>query len=563
VNRAYTAIILLSFLSIITTCLGVALALKLRENAMAIAAGIGFSAGIMILISILELIPESIAAMGIGATVGSACTGAILIWVANLVIPHLHLVEENTIADKAIIRSVYLVVFGLILHDVPEGFAMANAYVASPALGLLVALAIALHNLPEEFAMAVPAVMLKSRRFLFGAALLSALAEPLGAVIGLMAVGIAPALNAHFLAFAAGAMIFISIHELIPMARRYRHVGLFVCGVLLSALVYWLLADITAGQAAPRLKEERLSSVRESLGPCNRAHNQDAFRFPAEEARALPAMPRNVQFTRCGIWLALVFTIISSWAAAAMSAEPQAKGGPVRITVVYNNVPHAPGLAAAWGLAAVIETGGGRVLFDTGGNGPILLANLQRLGIDPASIDAVVLSHIHGDHTGGLDDFLGRHSNVTVYMPRSFPAPFRRMVEQRGARVETVSGPRRLFANLHSTGEMGEGIQEQALIINTDQGLVVVTGCAHPGIVEIATAVRGYLNKEIYLLMGGFHLLGLSESKLRGTVQALRGLGIHKAAPSHCTGDAAIALFRENWKSDFIEGGCGAIIEIP
>ncbi|HEY7555183.1 MAG TPA: ZIP family metal transporter [Candidatus Binatia bacterium] len=95
------------------------------------------------------------------------------------------------------------------------------------ALGLLVALAIALHNLPKEFAMSVPAVVLKSKGFLFGAALLSALAEPLGAVIGLVAVGLAPALNAHFMAFAAGAMLFVSIHELIPMARRYRRVGCF------------------------------------------------------------------------------------------------------------------------------------------------------------------------------------------------------------------------------------------------------------------------------------------------------------------------------------------------
>jgi len=250
VNATHAAVILLSLLSCLTTCIGVALALKLRENARAIAAGIGFSAGIMILISALELIPESIAAMGIGATVGGASAGAALVWVAHFVIPHTHLFEEKGIADKALIRSAYLVVFGLILHDVPEGFAMANAYVASPALGVLVALAIALHNLPEEFAMSVPAVMLRSKAFLYGAAVLSALAEPLGAVIGLAAVGIAPALNAHFLAFAAGAMIFVSVHELIPMARRYRHVGLFLWGIAFSVLVYVLLAAITGGQIA-------------------------------------------------------------------------------------------------------------------------------------------------------------------------------------------------------------------------------------------------------------------------------------------------------------------------
>jgi ZIP family zinc transporter len=247
VSARDTAVILLSLLSCLTTSLGVALALSLRENARALAAGIGFSAGIMILISVRELIPESIAAIGVAASLGSASAGAALIWSAHFVIPHTHLMEEKRAANKALMRSAYLVAFGLILHDVPEGFAMANAYVASPALGLLVALAIALHNLPEEFAMAVPLVMLRSKASLYGAALLSALAEPLGAVIGLLAVGVAPALNAHFLALAAGAMLFVSVHELVPMAARYPRGNFFFLGILLSALVYALLAGMTVG----------------------------------------------------------------------------------------------------------------------------------------------------------------------------------------------------------------------------------------------------------------------------------------------------------------------------
>jgi ZIP family zinc transporter len=246
VSASATAVILLSLLSFLTTSIGVGLALWLRESARAMATGIGFSAGLMVLISVLELIPDATAAMGVGATLSSTAVGAALVWAANFVIPHTHLLEEKGIVNTAPIRSAYLVVFGLILHDVPEGFAMANAYVASPSLGVLVALVIALHNLPEEFAMAVPAVTLQSKKSLFVAATLSALAEPLGAVMGLVAVGIAPALNAHFMAFAAGAMLFISIHELVPMARRYRHLGSFLVGILVSAVVYAGLAAVTA-----------------------------------------------------------------------------------------------------------------------------------------------------------------------------------------------------------------------------------------------------------------------------------------------------------------------------
>jgi ZIP family zinc transporter len=246
-STSSVAVILLALLSCLTTCLGVALAILLGTNDRAIAAGIGFSVGIMILISVVELIPESIAIMGAGAMLASVVLGAALVWAAHFIIPHIHLVEEQGRTDPALVRSAYLVVFGLIMHDVPEGFAMANAYVASPALGVLVALAIALHNLPEEFAMSMPAMTLKSKRFLFGAAALSALAEPAGAIVGLVAVGVAPFLNAYFLAFAAGAMLFVSIHELMPMARRYRHAGWFVGGAMLSGLVHWLLDAMTSG----------------------------------------------------------------------------------------------------------------------------------------------------------------------------------------------------------------------------------------------------------------------------------------------------------------------------
>ena len=240
-------ILLLSLLSVLTTAVGVLLATLIRDNAKAIAVGIGFSTGIMVLVSALELIPEAEAAVGTlptGLTVG---LGAALLWGVNLAIPHSHLIPEHGLADTRLVRSVYLIVIGLILHDVPEGFAMANAYIASPSLGLLVALAIALHNLPEELAMAVPAMALRSHRFLMGAAMLSALAEPAGAIIGLLAVEASPGLNGHFMAFAAGAMLFVSFHELVPMARRYGRIGWFGAGLALSIAVHRLLALAIAG----------------------------------------------------------------------------------------------------------------------------------------------------------------------------------------------------------------------------------------------------------------------------------------------------------------------------
>jgi len=239
------AVIALSLMSLATTWIGVTLAIRLRENARALATGIGFSVGIMLLVSLQELVPEAMRALGAGRTAVGFALGAVLVWSAHLLVPHRHLVAEPGVLDRNLVKSVYLVVFGLILHDVPEGFAMANAYVASSSLGLLVSVAIALHNVPEEFAMAVPAVTLRSPRLLYGAAALSALAEPAGAILGLVATGIAPALNAHFMAFAAGAMVFVSIHELVPMARRYGHPAQVVAGALAGVGVHALLARLT------------------------------------------------------------------------------------------------------------------------------------------------------------------------------------------------------------------------------------------------------------------------------------------------------------------------------
>lgn len=234
----YLAVISLSFMSVFTTIAGVALALRFRENKIGIATGIGFSAGIMLLISFLELIPESTAAAGVLPALAAVGLGGLVLFALHLVIPHTHLVEERNGIGARTLKSVYLVVFGLILHDVPEGFAMANSYIASQSLGVLVAVAIALHNLPEEFAMAVPAVLLRRKRFLYGSALFSALAEPAGAIIGLVAVDFIPTLNPLFMAFAAGAMIFVSIHELVPMARKYGNLPLFAIGLALSGMAY-------------------------------------------------------------------------------------------------------------------------------------------------------------------------------------------------------------------------------------------------------------------------------------------------------------------------------------
>lgn len=265
----------------------------------------------------------------------------------------------------------------------------------------------------------------------------------------------------------------------------------------------------------------------------------------------------------------ITLTLFFGWALlmtqsiVAADHTVRAEQKPLSLHVVFNNLPYKAGLQTGWGFACLIQGMDKVVLFDTGGNGDILLSNMLRLGLDAEAVEAVVLSHIHGDHTGGLDMFLARNPDVTVYMPESFPAAFQQDVIRLGATIETLSGPRRLFGSMHSTGEMNHGIKEQALILDTPRGLVVITGCAHPNVADMAEQAQAYLGKNIYLLMGGFHLGGRSNVEIRSIIKRLKALGVRKVAPSHCTGDTAIRLFREAWNEDFIEGGLGAVIEVP
>lgn len=248
--------------------------------------------------------------------------------------------------------------------------------------------------------------------------------------------------------------------------------------------------------------------------------------------------------------------------AATFASEPE-DAPPLRLIIVFNNVPYVSGLSTGWGFSCLIEGLSKTILFDTGGDGDVLLSNMKQLGIYPEAVDVVALSHIHEDHTGGLHAFLENNPNVTVYMPESFPASFQQEVKRHGAAIETVSGPRRLMDNVYSTGEMGWMLKEQALVLDTQQGLILITGCAHPNVANMAERAQVYRGKKIYLLMGGFHLGGRSDSEIQAIIRRLKALGVKKVAPSHCTGDNAIHMFRDAWADDFIEGGLGAVIEVP
>jgi len=239
-----------------------------------------------------------------------------------------------------------------------------------------------------------------------------------------------------------------------------------------------------------------------------------------------------------------------------------ALSSPPSFTILYNNVPWDERLETAWGFSCLVEDGGKRVLFDTGGDGDILLSNMKTLKVNPKNIDVVVISHIHADHLSGLWRFLQVNKKVTVYLPSSFPKRIKKRVEKMGAKEVDVQGPLKIFPNVYTTGELGKEMKEQSLMVKTKKGVVLVTGCAHPGIVNIARFAQEFLQEEIYLTIGGFHLIGMDEKDVGKIINGLRTLGVEKVAPSHCTGGKPIEMFRKAWGKDFYDMGCGKRVVI-
>lgn len=237
--------------------------------------------------------------------------------------------------------------------------------------------------------------------------------------------------------------------------------------------------------------------------------------------------------------------------------EPDTVKPKVTLISVYDNYQVNPELKTAWGFGCVIETSEEKLLFDTGGDPVILLSNMKKMNIDPWSIDKVIISHVHGDHVGGLAGFLGKNNNVTVFIPESFPNSIKNMIMNKGAEFIEVSEAKKISDFIYSTGELTGPPQEQSLIIDSKKGLIVITGCAHPGVATIVEKAKKMMeSKEVYLVMGGFHHPPMA------VVKKFRELGVKKVAPSHCTGDQVREAFAQEYKEDFIEYGVGKKVEI-
>jgi len=240
----------------------------------------------------------------------------------------------------------------------------------------------------------------------------------------------------------------------------------------------------------------------------------------------------------------------------------QKKIAKLSITILDDNNPGPAGLATDWGFSCLIRADEQVLLFDTGGDGKLLLANMKKLGVEPVQVKTVFLSHHHRDHLGGLDEFLARQADVDVYYPVTMGTGFTDRIRKAGARSIAVTDSTMIAPGLYTPGVRGADTPEQALVAETPTGSVVVAGGAHPGIVPMVQKARTIVSGPVRLALGGFHLFKTNEERLRTMAVAMQAAGVQKIAPCHCSGDKAREVFQQIFRENYLTVGVGARLDL-
>lgn len=235
---------------------------------------------------------------------------------------------------------------------------------------------------------------------------------------------------------------------------------------------------------------------------------------------------------------------------------------PVNVRVIYDNFVHTEGTTADWGYSVLIEGLDKEILFDTGTKPELFESNFRKMGIDPAGVEIMVLSHEHGDHTGGISSFVKMKTGIPLLIPHSFTGSFKKKMSGYGLKPVLVNKASLICDHLYTSGEFDYMVAEQSLVLDTKNGLVVMTGCAHPGIIEMLKVIKKDFNKNIYMVFGGFHLMEKSQKEMDEIITGMRNLGVVRCGATHCTGDDQIAMFRKAFGVDYFDLGVGNTIVI-
>jgi len=236
------SIVLLSILAGLGTGIGGLIVLVRKPGEKLFVFLIGLASGLMLMLSFMELLYDSLNISGLFAAAVGFIAGTLVLFFLDILLPHKHVVNEQGIIKPKMFRAGTLIAIGISLHNLPEGIAIATGYFFAPEIGLIIAIIIALHNIPEGMAIALPIRMSGASKWVaFRIALLSGLAEPVGAVIALIFLTALPELMPFALSFAAGVMVFITMDELIPIAHEHGHEHFTSFGLIVGFILTLVL----------------------------------------------------------------------------------------------------------------------------------------------------------------------------------------------------------------------------------------------------------------------------------------------------------------------------------
>jgi len=239
----------------------------------------------------------------------------------------------------------------------------------------------------------------------------------------------------------------------------------------------------------------------------------------------------------------------------------------MKLTMIYNNISGSSDLISKWGLSMWIDYGDKAILFDTGGEEEVILNNIRQTGLDYNKLTAIIISHNHWDHINGLPAILEKTDyRLPVYVPLEDSKSIREKHPK--AEIKGVDNFMKINTNTWITGQLKGDfrngyIYEQSVLISSNGNLFIITGCSHPGIVKIVKKAREIKPEgSIKLVAGGFHLLSHSKAEVKNISDELKTMGVQNIAPSHCTGEDAINVFRQEWGDSYVNLNLGDAFEI-
>lgn len=234
----------------------------------------------------------------------------------------------------------------------------------------------------------------------------------------------------------------------------------------------------------------------------------------------------------------------------------------VTITILYDNRSDNCLLQEGWGFSALIEYLGFKILFDTGSDAEAFSKNAALLQLPYQKITHLLFSHKHSDHITGFKkivEMMGK--DTALYLPKTFPWLLVRHGSKHLKNTTVVRSFEAIAPHIYSLVLRGGfWMYEQALILKTPKGLGIITGCAHPGIVEIIKAAQNKLQDTVAFVLGGFHQFRSSSDECAQIVQQFQKIGVQKAAPCHCSGDMLINQFQEAYGENFCKVGTGTVL---